>query len=380
MSGRAGLQRLFLYHLWACVPFVIAWLVAPATVGVSRDPMEIRATYPVALAALAYLVFRSWFTFRPRPAVRWEYIWPVADVFLISLALFARVRPQGSWLMLLYLFPITQAASTLSVRWALGIGALSVAAYLSACGVGGLESLQYGYGVFRLFFLLLMASLVTNLGREVVRAHRESALNDYRNELAAEMHDGIQQYLAAIAMRLELARALMKKDPGEAARIAVDQRHLARQAADDLRVMIHRLQLPELENSGIANILRYYIGLLGNRSDLRIELVVAGDAVRLDARTEHAILRIVQEALTNVVKHASAGDVKVGLEFAPGEVICVVADDGIGFDIGSIPEKQPSAERYGLENMRRRAAGVNGKLEISSTPGKGSTVLLRIPR
>lgn len=379
MSGRAGLQRLFLYHLWACVPFVIAWLIAPTLVGVSRDPLEIRATYPVACTALVYLLVRSWITFRSHSTVRWEYVWPVADVFLISLALFTRVKPQGSWLMLLYLFPIMQAASTLSVRWALGIGALSVTAYLSACGLGGLEPLRYGYGIFRLFFLLLMASLVTSLGREVVHANRESALNEYRNELAAEMHDGIQQYLAAISMRLELARALVNTNPGEAARIAVDQRHLARRAADELRVMVRGLRSPVLEG-GIANALRHYVGLLGNRSDLPIEFGVTGDEARLDPRTEHAILRIVQEALTNVAKHASAGSVRVGLEFAPGEVICMVADDGVGFDVGIASERQVSSECCGLENMRRRAAGVNGSLQISSTPGKGSTVLLRIPR
>jgi signal transduction histidine kinase len=358
---------------------VIAWLIAPTTVGVSQNPLEIRTTYLVASTALVYLLIRSWFTFRPHTAVRWEYVWPVADVVLISVALLARVKPQGSWLMLLYLFPIMQAASTLSVRWALGIGALSVTAYLSACGLGGLEPLRYGYGIFRLFFLLLMASLVTSLGREVVRAHRESALNDYRTELAAEMHDGIQQYLAAISMRLELARALVNTNPGEAARIAVDQRHLARQAADELRVMVRGLRSPVLEG-GIANALRHYVGLLGNRSDLPIEFGVTGDEARLDPRTEHAILRVVQEALTNVVKHASAGSVRVGLEFAPGEVICTVADDGVGFDVGIASERQVSSECCGLENMRRRAAGVNGSLQISSTPGKGSTVLLRIPR
>lgn len=379
MSAQAGLQRLFLYHIWACVPFVIAWLIAPMSVGVSGNPIEIRSTYLVAAIALVYLLIRSWLTFRPNTTVRWVHVWPVADVLLISMALFARVEPQGSWLILLYLFPIMQAASTLSLRWAMGVGALSVGAYLSVCGLGGLEPLRHGYGIFRLFFLLLMASLVTALGREIVRAHKESALNDYRNELAAEMHDGIQQYLATIAMRLELARALIEKDPGEAARVAVDQRHLARQAADELRVMVQRLRLPQSEENGIANALRHYIGLVGNRSDLGVELAVTGDEARLDSRTEHAILRIAQEALTNVVKHANARSVRIGLEFAPGEVSCTIADDGAGFDITSMPERT-AAECLGLENMRRRAAEVNGMLEISSTPGSGSTILLRIPR
>lgn len=378
MSGQAGLQRLFLYHLWACVPFVIAWLIAPASVGVSHDPLEIRATYPVACTALVYLLIRSWLTFRPRLTVRWEYVWPVADVFLISIALFARVNPQGSWLMLLYLFPITQAASTLSVRWALGIGALSVTAYLSACGLGGLEPLRYGYGIFRLFFLLLMASLVTNLGREVVRAHRESALNEYRNELAAEMHDGIQQYLAAISMRLELARALIKKDPSEAARIAVDQRHLARQAADELRLLLYRLRSPQSEKGNFPEVLDQYTKLLGKRCDIPIELALTGSPVRLDPKTEHAVLRIVQEALTNVMKHAHAGSVKVDLEFNRQEIVCRVADDGVGFDVGSV-SKERTSECFGLENMRQRAFRINSSLQISSTSGGGTTVLLRIP-
>ncbi len=158
------MQRLFLYHLWACVPFALAWAIWPAVLGVSQDPAEISALRTVVLVAVAYLAIRSWVVLR-RPQWGWQCVWPLVDVLLISVALCLKGSPDRSWLSLLYLLPVTEAAATLELRWALAVGLLSAATYVLACGAAGLGSLQYMYAVFRLFFLVLMASLLTHLAR-----------------------------------------------------------------------------------------------------------------------------------------------------------------------------------------------------------------------
>jgi hypothetical protein len=87
MSRPTQLDRLFLYHVWACVPFALVWMIWHRVVGVSQDPQEIRALSLVYMVGIAYLLVRSWLTFRPPGAVPWEYVWPLADVMLISAGL-----------------------------------------------------------------------------------------------------------------------------------------------------------------------------------------------------------------------------------------------------------------------------------------------------
>jgi two-component system sensor histidine kinase DegS len=285
---------------------------------------------------------------------------------------------------LLYLFPVAEAAATLDLRWSLPVGVAAAAAYLVVAilklgWLSGAGNLTHAASAFRLFFLVLMASLLTNLGREMARIHRELALADYRTRLAAEIHDGIQQYLAAIAMRLELARRLIDSDPEAAAQLAADQRHVARQAADELRVLVRRLRSPALASEGLAEALRQYIGLFGERSGISAELRITGEETRLDPAAEHAFLRIVQEALNNVVKHAQAGQVVVALAFEPGRVSCTVRDDGVGFVPEELPAGTTLAGGLGMETMRRRAVELRGRCEISSAPGKGTTVTVTLP-
>jgi two-component system sensor histidine kinase DegS len=205
------------------------------------------------------------------------------------------------------------------------------------------------------------------------------ALAEYKNALAAEMHDGLQQYLGAIAMRLELARTLIPTDPTEAARVAVEQRHLARQAADELRVMVRRLRSPLVEKEGLAEALRQYLALLGERTSFATELLITGEEIRLPPRTEQVLLRIVQEALNNVMKHAQATRVVVTLEFAPPEVRCTVQDNGRGFDPAQLPTEPGLAGGFGMETMHGRAAELKGTCQVNSEPGEGVTVVVTVP-
>jgi signal transduction histidine kinase len=377
MPRPTSLERLFLIHLWACTPFVFAWVTWPNTFGHHHDPDQIRSLRLVYAVALVYLSLRTWLTLRPRGRFPFELLWPVVDIALISLGLYANHAEPGSWAMLLYLLPLTQAAATLRQRWAMLVGALAAAAYLGVCGIADLTSTS---GAFRPFFLLLMASLVAMLGREVARAQRERALAEYKDELSAEMHDGIQQYLVSIAARLELARTMMRDDPVKAAEFAVEQRHLVRQANDELRAMVRRLRSPLLEQAGLAEALRQHVELFRERAAVTAELRVTGPETRLDSRVEHALLRIVQEALTNIMKHAQADEVTVGLEFGEDRVRVSVSDDGVGFAPEAIAEQPDLGSGLGLYTMQDRAALVEGKCEVESAPGKGSTVTVTVPR
>ena len=377
MARPTNLERLFLVHLWACAPFVLVWVAWPSTFGHHHDPGVVRNLRLVYALALVYLSLRTWLTLRPRGRFPLELLWPALDVALISGGLYANHAEPSSWAMLLYLLPLTQAAATLQLRWAMLVGALAAAAYLGVCGIADLTSTA---GAFRPFFLLLMASLVAMLGREVARAQRERALAEYKDELSAEMHDGIQQYLVSIAARLELARSVMRDDPAKAAQFAVEQRHLVRQASDELRAMVRRLRSPLLEQAGLHEALRQHVELFRERSTVTAELRVTGHEARLESRVEHALLRIVQEALTNIMKHARADQVVVELVFDEDRVRVSVTDNGVGFAPAAAACQVQPGGGLGLVTMQDRAALVSGKCEVHSAPGEGSTVTVTVPR
>jgi signal transduction histidine kinase len=299
-------------------------------------------------------------------------------VTLITAALLAKTTPTGSWIMLLYLLPIAEAAAALNLAWSMGVAGMSIAGFLVAGGASRLSDLRYTYASFRLFFLALMASLIVSLGRELTNLYRERGIADYRTELAAEMHDGLQQYLSAISIRLELVRSMMDTDPIEAARLAVEQRHLARQAADELRVMINRLHSSST-GAGLAETIGQCLDLFRERCDANTDLIVTGDEIHLSPRVEHAMVRIIQEALNNAARHANPTKVQVQLASGTEEVTCSVSDDGCGIEEVSVPSPAGFQGGYGLSNMKSRAEAVGGHLEITSTPGSGTVVTVAVP-
>ena len=220
--------------------------------------------------------------------------------------------------------------------------------------------------------LVLVASLVTRLARGLVRARSRLELAQYRSELAAEMHDGLQQYLGAIAMRMEMADRVAERNPKEALGIAASVKSISRQASDELRLMLHRLRAPILDKGTLADALSYQAALFGERSSLPVNVAVEGTPRRLDPKVEHALLRITQEAVNNAAKHAEATQVDVRLTFEPGAVELLVSDNGKGFDPSTIQEGM------GTETIRNRAHSVGGEANVEGQAGTGTKVTVRV--
>ncbi|MGC9318902.1 MAG: sensor histidine kinase [Armatimonadota bacterium] len=378
MEVSRRLERLILYHLWASVPFGLAWAIWPGILGISQDPQAVFALRVVCVAAGLYLAARSWVVLRPH-SPSWHYVWPLVDVALVTAALAFKTAPERSWISLLYLLPVTEAAATLRLRWAVVVGLLAAGSYLSATGAAAVEQLGGAVAAFRLFFLVLMASLLAHLARAAARAGEELAVSRYRNELSREMHDGIQHYLAAISTRLQYARSMLSRDPLSAARLAVEQCFMVNQAADELRYLVRRLRSPVIEREGFLDGLRSHLDLFGDRLSLAVSMEVEGEPVPLPPDVEQAAFRIIQEALTNAEKHAGANSLTVGLDFTGDALECVVADDGVGFD-PSAAGREPTIEGgVGLHSMRERAASVGGTLSVESRPGRGTRIVLGVP-
>jgi signal transduction histidine kinase len=204
-----------------------------------------------------------------------------------------------------------------------------------------------------------------------------------RRRLRRDLHDGLGPALACIALQAETARELVRSDPAQAEAALTDLAAQAQAAIADIRRVVYELRPPALDDLGLVGAVRAHACRL-SRQDLCIMVDAPEDLPPLPAAVEVAAYRIVQEALTNVVRHARARTCTVRLRLddslsAPGAAVdaggtlCVeVSDDGRGL---------PTARKagVGLQSMRERAAELGGSCTIDAAPDGGTRVAARLP-
>jgi two-component system sensor histidine kinase DegS len=211
------------------------------------------------------------------------------------------------------------------------------------------------------------------LGIKIIRAQEEE-----RKRVAREIHDGPAQLMANLVIKSELCEKLVDKNPDQV-KVELDAlRDLARVSLKDIRKIIYDLRPMSLDDLGLIPTVQRFITNYIEETKQVVEMVVFGDVAPLSSIVELAAFSLIQEALNNVRKHANATDIKVKLEFKDDCIKIVISDDGKGFDKGNIKTKDLDGG-YGLLSMKERVELLNGKLEIISTPGKGTKVFASIP-
>ena len=195
-----------------------------------------------------------------------------------------------------------------------------------------------------------------------------------RNRLALELHDVVSQKLFSVRLSAEAVATQLDRDPG-AARVQLHRlQQLAGEALDELRSLILGLRPPELERDGLEDTLRKEIDMLRRVHGVQIELRADGRVDR-DGERDAAVLRIAHEALHNALRHAGARQVVVRVGEHDGALVVEVSDDGIGFEPG---RAELRSRHLGLTSMEERARELGGRLEIRSSPGRGTTVRLEV--
>jgi two-component system sensor histidine kinase DegS len=206
-----------------------------------------------------------------------------------------------------------------------------------------------------------------------------SAVAGERSRIACEIHDGLVQTLAGINFKLDLCRELIFSDPARCHDLLCDAKGQLKAAIEESRQVIFNLRPLYFESMELVPALRMYLKSYETQSHIHTEFKAAGDERALPPKAMIFVFRIVQEALSNVQKHAGADRVVVALEFVDGHIKAVIEDNGIGFDVDTVSQDPTKWQSFGLKGIVERARLVRGTARIESRKGAGTRVLVDIP-
>lgn len=201
------------------------------------------------------------------------------------------------------------------------------------------------------------------------------ATEEERQRIARELHDDTAQRLASMLLRLRVARNRAEGEEGE---LLEDLREEVAEIAEGVRRIARGLRPPALEEAGVETAIRSHVREVVGDADVDGEIRVDAVGQALTGEQQLALYRIVQEALSNTVRHAEADTVRVEVWLEDGLVRGVVEDDGKGFEVSGPPELQ-GGRGLGVLGMHERAHGVGGELTVESEPGEGTRVEVRLP-
>jgi len=197
-----------------------------------------------------------------------------------------------------------------------------------------------------------------------------------RRALARELHDDFGQFLTAVRLNLEAMRRAIS---GEGARQLADSITLVDQAIDRVRGLALDLRPAMLDDLGLVAALRWLLKRQSERAGFEGRLWVERLGAQVPPAVATCSFRLVQEALTNVARHAGARNVDIELSTTDGELRIVVRDDGSGFNLPAARQLAARGVSLGLLSMQERVTLAGGRLEIESAIGDGTAVDARIP-
>ncbi len=218
--------------------------------------------------------------------------------------------------------------------------------------------------------LLEDARMHQQLGLKVIQAQEEE-----RRRVAREIHDGPAQSMANAVLRTELAeRVFSQGDLKKASAELKEVKEMLRESIADVRRIIFDLKPMALDDLGLVPTIKKYIEVVQRQTNTEIEFKYFGQMGRLPSMIEVAVFRLMQEALSNVLKHAKARHSLIKLEGQAEQLFIVIEDDGVGFN-----QEDKAHQGYGILGMKERVRLLEGQIQIQSNARKGSKIFISIP-
>lgn len=216
-----------------------------------------------------------------------------------------------------------------------------------------------------------LASMADQL-QALINTKDELARVEERNRLARDLHDTVKQQTYAARMQLSAAKNVLESDPPTAARHLESALQLNRETQQELRLIIEELRPAELEGKGLPEAVKEYAARWQQHTGIKVETIMKGDR-SLSLDVEQALYRVLQEALSNVSRHAEAESVCITLNMPPDRLVLAVADDGRGFEPAAV-----ASNSLGLMSMRQRVESIGGTLKVESTLSAGTSVTAEV--
>ena len=206
-----------------------------------------------------------------------------------------------------------------------------------------------------------------------------SAQEDERKRIARDLHDQIGQTLTGLVMQIGGAEATLSDDQAAVKKQLADLGESASEAVEEVRRMMSDLRPSVLDDMGLESAVSWYTENHLEREGINVVLDLQRSKTPLSPNVEISAFRVYQEAITNVIKHSSASNVRISLAYDEDRLSGTIEDDGIGFEVSAVQPGADGGWAVGLLGMTERANLLGGSLRIDSSPGKGTTVNFEIP-
>lgn len=206
-----------------------------------------------------------------------------------------------------------------------------------------------------------------------------AAVTEERTRIACEIHDGLVQSLAGVNFKLDLCEELMMKDPEAGRETLRRTRSELKMAIQEARQVIFNLRPLHYDQMELIPALTNYLKSYETQYHIKTDFSVTGDETTMPPRTKIFLFRILQEALSNVAKHAKATAVTVHVVIGRDILTATVADDGIGFDVEAVSKNPEKWDHFGLRGIVDRARLVGGQAKIESKKGQGTKITMQVP-
>lgn len=375
-------QFLAFYRFLSFALAVMFTQVGP-TLGVSRVPPN--QLYMILGILGVYTILKVFFPLHWQKWGRGTYVILGSD-FLICILLVIYTNGLNSIFLLYSLTPIITAALLYEAKVAILLAAvasisLSITHLTLSQYIDRFASILQGYNLTLLIiytlFSFVSATIPYRTNLNIRQRIEREAIIEERRRMAREMHDGVAQSIGYLNLKTKLiGDAISSQNTAQAVTELDDIRKIVQNTYEDIRVSIDQLST-EIRNLPIISALADYIGEFGNNNDIEVQYNVYKSFPPLSPVAELQLLRITQEALTNVRRHAMATKVIVKLENTPETVGLTIEDNGQGFALLDLEESPPGY--HGLKIIRERAEELGGRLDISTAPGQGTKISVSLP-
>lgn len=336
--------------------------------------------------------------FRLDRGPQWAPLAYVAGVYLLWLALVSTHLAFFFMLWILYPWTFRLLPLRVGVAAALVLTALATWRELAIPGLAaGERAANASYAVVAALAGILLAIWINRIisqsaerkelideltatRRELAVAERQAGMLEERQRLAREIHDTLAQGFTSIVLLLQAAEAAWASGSADARHHLEQARRTASENLAEARQLVWALQPEPLGDASLGEALARLTDRLASEQQVQAATRITGTPRPLPTPTEVALLRITQEALTNVRRHARAGRVTVTLSYMDDVAVLDVQDDGVGFDPRATGRAaRPEEGGFGLAAIRQRVDRLGGSLVVESAPGAGTTLVVELP-